>query len=81
MIIAPPFPIRHPIREVGTSNRVVNEIRPESLSTLSLHLGCKRNAASIAGENASSNAYKLHKGKKVILHESENKYSNKDQTL
>lgn len=60
VIIAPPFPIRHPIREVGTSNRVVYEIRPESLSILSLHLGCNRNAASIAGENVSSNTY-VHK--------------------
>ena len=53
-IMDPPFPIRHPIREVGTSNRVVNETRPESLSTFSLHLGCNRKAASIAGEKESS---------------------------
>lgn len=54
VIIDPPFPIRQPIREVGTSNLVVYEIRPESLSTFSLHLGCNRSAASIAGENVSS---------------------------
>lgn len=48
--IAPPLPIRQPIREVGTSMRVVNERIPESLSTLSLHLGCKRTAASTTDE-------------------------------
>lgn len=54
VIIDPPFPIRQPIREVCTSKRVVKEIRPESLSTFSLHLGCKRMAASIAGDIVSS---------------------------
>ena len=54
VMIAPPLPIRQPIREVGTSRRVVNEIIPESLSTFSLHLGCKRNAASSVGEYESS---------------------------
>lgn len=50
LIMVPRFPIRHPIRDVGTSNLVVNDVRPESLSTFSLHLGCKRNAASTVGE-------------------------------
>lgn len=53
MIMAPPFPIRQPTRDVGTSNLVANDIRPESFSTFSLHLGCKRNAASTVGENVS----------------------------
>lgn len=54
VIIVPPFPIRQPIREVGTSRRVVNEMSPESLSIFSLHLGCKRIAASMVGEKVSS---------------------------
>ena len=54
VMIAPPLPMRQPIREVGTSRRVVNETMPESLSTFSLHRGCRRTAASIAGENESS---------------------------
>lgn len=54
VIIAPPLPIRQPIREIGTSRRVVNEMMLESLSTFSLHRGCRRTAASIVGENVSS---------------------------
>lgn len=53
-MMAPPLPMRQPIRDVGTSKRVVNEIIPESLSTLSLHLGCNLTAASIVGEYVSS---------------------------
>lgn len=52
--IAPPLPIKQPIRDVGTRRRVVNEIIPESLSTFSLHLGCKRTAASTVAEYGSS---------------------------
>lgn len=54
VMIAPPLPIRQPILEVGTSKRVVKEMIPESLSTFSLHRGCKHTAASIVGENVSS---------------------------
>jgi hypothetical protein len=54
VMIVPPLPIRHPIRELETSNRLVKERIPESLSTFSLHRGCKRTAASIVGEKESS---------------------------
>lgn len=54
LIMDPPFPIRQPIRDAGTSNLVVTDIRPESRSTSSRHLGCKRSAASIVGEYVSS---------------------------
>lgn len=53
-IMVPPLPIRQPIREVGTSKRVVYEGSPDSFSDFSLHLDCKRTAASIAGEIGSS---------------------------
>lgn len=56
-MIDPPLPIRQPIRDVGTSRRVVNENSPDSLSVFSLHLGCKRNAASKVGDMASSKNY------------------------
>lgn len=53
-IIEPPFPIRHPILDVGTRIRVVYEASPDSRSVFSLHLGCKRTAASIVGDMGSS---------------------------
>jgi hypothetical protein len=54
VMIEPPLPIRHPIRDVDTNKRVVYDGSPDSASIFSLHFGCKRTAASIVGETGSS---------------------------
>jgi hypothetical protein len=54
VMIEPPLPIRHPIRDVDTNSRVVYDGSADSASLFSLHLGCKRIAASMVGETGSS---------------------------
>jgi hypothetical protein len=76
VMIEPPLPIRHPIRDVDTNKRVVYDGSADSASLFSLHLGCKRTAASIVGETGSS---KNCMGKKAAGQETQQRISKEAQ--